>query len=265
MHGQPAERDLVSRAFSPLLSRKRTPGVDCMSELDGPGPRYTHALRVGLKGSGEHCILPINRIRNSSRFPVWVFEAERIWEGQTMEHQVYTEWDEAQWTSVLPIFDEAFGQYGRKPDAVVQSMVKTGLGVIHTAHVGNRVVAMALTGRLPEIDALLIDYLAVDEHQRNNSIGSQFLSFILEWAKNTLDVSLAVVEVQANGDDAAAAVGFWRKNGFNVTPYVHQYVWVPEPYSAMYRTLTQPAYSPVDGRDLFTHISRFHGLSYRRG
>ena len=170
-------------------------------------------------------------------------------------------WDESAWELVKPIYYDAFPKHGRKSDAIIRRILECGIGVLHAGSVDDEVVAMALTGEIREINALLIDYFAVREDMRGQGLGSAFLASLTDWAHSSLKLSAAIVEVEA--EDDGIRVAFWERNGFILTDYVHRYVWVPEPYRAMYRTFNETTRMSSDGAQLFQYITKFHGKAYR--
>lgn len=74
-----------------------------------------------------------------------------------------------------------------------------------------------------------------------------------------------IVEVEAAPSEAnTRRVCFWEQCGFRTTDYVHRYIWVPEPYRAMYRSFDADDPLPDDGEALFRCITRFHRKAYRK-
>jgi RimJ/RimL family protein N-acetyltransferase len=111
---------------------------------------------------------------------------------------------------------------------------------------------------------LLIDYLAVDRKLRNQGIGMQMILYIKDWALKQKNLESIIIEVEADqNSENHKRIQFWEKSGFTLTDYIHQYIWVPEPYQAMYLKLLPDSKLPVNGEDLFKFIGHFHKASFQ--
>lgn len=177
-------------------------------------------------------------------------------------------WDETLWPSIECIYNEAFPDQEKKSKSVFQEAVSQQVGVMHTAFVDGEMSAMAFTGVSQEAEALLIDYIAVRAKSRSKGIGSALLEHLMNSA-TSLGLRGVIIEVEYQGDGDASAdsqnrIQFWRKHGFCLTQYVHQYRWVSEWYQAMYKNLDNRNPLPSDGVQLFQCISAFHKLTYQR-
>lgn len=202
------------------------------------------------------------------------------------QFRTYDKWDHRLWASLEPIYREAFPS-GAKPENILRGMVERGVGSLHAAFQGGQAVALAVTGfsagdsgdpdvdssnpagdsSVPAGDMLIIDYLAVRKDLRGSGLGTRFLEWLREWAKQTHGISGILIEAES-GDtpEHLERIRFWERNGFVLTPYVHQYVWVPEPYQAMLLPLSGRMPELEDGGEaLFRHITSFHGRSFRKG
>ncbi|WP_091067333.1 GNAT family N-acetyltransferase [Paenibacillus sp. NFR01] len=209
------------------------------------------------------------------------------------EFRTYDKWDHPLWASLEPIYREAFPS-GAKPEHILRGMVERGVGRLHAAFQDGQAVALAVTGfsagdngdpavdssnlaedssnlagdcSPPASDMLIIDYLAVRKDLRGSGLGTRFLEWLGEWAKQTHGISGILIEAES-GDtpEHLERIRFWERNGFVLTPYVHQYVWVPEPYQAMLLPLGGGMPELADGGEaLFRHITSFHGRSFRKG
>ncbi|HZG57989.1 GNAT family N-acetyltransferase [Paenibacillus sp.] len=174
-----------------------------------------------------------------------------------------TAWDEDAWRGAAPIFDEAFAPQGRKTHKMVRKIVDTSAGLLHLASADGVPVAMAVTGFLPELGALLIDYVAVREAHRSRGVGRRMIGYLEEEAlRRGLRGLVIEIEAEANAANEGRE-RFWTSLGFVRTDYVHKYRWVPETYRALYKELTRDAGLPRDGETLFDAITRFHGKIWR--
>jgi GNAT superfamily N-acetyltransferase len=175
--------------------------------------------------------------------------------------------DEELWPAALELYHEAFPYVeGRKPDRIIKGMFGEGQGLLHalTCEESGRVLAIAFTGVLPEAKLLLIDYLAVRASERQRGLGKTLVKEIEQEAlRRKLDGLLIEVEAEET-EENAARIRFWLTCGFKLTEYVHQYVWVPEPYRAMTLALNPGQPLPEDGERLFKWIEGFHARAYRR-
>jgi len=181
-----------------------------------------------------------------------------------MEFNTYSHWDELLWEEVSPIYYQAFAEKGAKPKKVIYNMFKKQLCFLHIGMIEGHAAAMAITGRLHKSRALLIDYLVVHPKWRNRGLGVNFFDYIQEWALTSGDYEGLVIEVEAEESQAdQQRITFWEKCGFILTDYIHQYIWVPEPYRAMYKKLKPDTELPEDGKELFMFIGQFHKSSYQ--
>jgi GNAT superfamily N-acetyltransferase len=183
---------------------------------------------------------------------------------EIMEFQTIDHWDEKIWKKVSPVYFQAFAKKGAKPEKIIQNMFRKQICLLHMALKSEEVVAMALTGKLKDPNALLIDYLAVSEDVRGKGIGQKLLEYIKKWAITDGDVDSLLIEVESDATPAnLARIHFWIKSGFTLTSYIHHYIWVPEPYRAMYLKVQPGLTLPESGEELFKYISRFHKESYQ--
>jgi len=181
----------------------------------------------------------------------------------TLRFSTLSVWDERAWKQVEPIFDEAFPPQGRKTARMVRKIVETSAGFLHIGLENDRPVAMAVTGKLPELNALLIDYIAVASAAQSRGIGSAMTAFLADEASSR-GYGALVIEIEADVTaENAARERFWTSAGFVRTDYVHAYRWVPEPYRALYKELRPDAALPHDGEALFRSITSFHGNIWR--
>lgn len=179
--------------------------------------------------------------------------------------KTFRQLDDRYWPPALKLYHEAFPRAGRKPDAILAGMFAKGIAYLHAETDGPDVFAMAITGLAAGGRLLLIDYIAVDAARRGSGIGSRFLRKIADWARDELRADGIVIEAEAEPTaENAERILFWEKNGFALTPYVHRYIWVPEPYQAMYLSFAPVPAFPTDGETLFTHISGYHAQAFRR-
>ncbi|MBO9606511.1 MAG: GNAT family N-acetyltransferase [Paenibacillaceae bacterium] len=182
-----------------------------------------------------------------------------------MEYRVTAEWDEALWGEAERIYEQAFPRDGKKSRAIIRRMFERGLCRLHTASVGTAVVGMALTGIDRQANALLIDYIAMREDVRGSGNGGRLLDRIKQWAQTEAGCKGIIVEVEAEEtEENVRRIRFWERNGFHATEYIHHYIWVPEPYRAMYVNFDERDGLPDDGKALFRCITRFHEQAYRR-
>lgn len=173
-------------------------------------------------------------------------------------------WDEALWREAEPIYYAAFPEHGRKSKAIIRNMFQKHLCQLHLAKSEGELVAMAITGSVEGSRAIIIDYFAVRADLRNKGIGSVFLERLKEYAKVDGDYTILLIEVEAEDTQTnAERAKFWEKAGFHSTDYVHKYIWVPEPYRAMYAQLNSTPIS-TKGEHLFSIITRFHRESFSK-
>ena len=177
----------------------------------------------------------------------------------------YSAWDPKAWRDVEGIFDEAFPPSGRKTSRMIRKIVDTDAGWLHIGSEDGQPVAMAVTGKLPELDALLIDYVAVRSADRSRGIGRRMIECIGDEARR-LGFAALVIEIEAEQTPVnESRERFWTSLGFRRTSYVHKYRWVPETYRAFYLELDGGAAAklPRDGEALFRGITGFHGKIWR--
>ncbi|PLS09682.1 GNAT family N-acetyltransferase [Neobacillus cucumis] len=175
----------------------------------------------------------------------------------------FDEWDDQLWDQISPIYYQAFADKGAKPEKIIRNMFRKQLCFLHIGLVDGKVAAMALTGKLKKVDSLLIDYLAVEQTYRGSGLGLQMIKCIEEWAVTSGSYNHLIIEVEAEETtENLARIAFWKKCGFTLTDYIHQYIWVPEPYQAMYKNLQLEEEISSDGRTLFNYIGKFHKKSF---
>lgn len=184
---------------------------------------------------------------------------------QVYEYCSTGEWDEALWEEAAPVYAEAFPEHGRKPGRIIRSMFSKRMCRLHLSRLNGEPAAMALSGPDTARGIRIIDYLAVAGQWRGRGIGKRFLADIRREAEAVKDCRGLLVEAEAEEtEENQARIRFWEACGFQLTDYVHHYIWVPEPYRAM--ALTFPGREPLglDGQELFKSITRFHERSYRK-
>ncbi|MGN7457527.1 GNAT family N-acetyltransferase [Paenibacillus pasadenensis] len=180
--------------------------------------------------------------------------------------------DHPLWPAARAIYERSFPPHGRKPEALLRRMLERGQGYVFVlAHEDSQArlppaAAMALAG--PGGSGLIVDYLAVDPALRGQGLGSRLLDELELWALERTSASALVIETEAGaGKKNEGRRVFWEQAGF-IAPdgYVHRYIWVPEPYAAMYRPLPGREgglLPPPSGRQLFHWIEGFHARAYR--
>lgn len=176
-------------------------------------------------------------------------------------------WDDLLWKQMEPVYREAFPS-GAKPEGILRSMLDRKIAYLHAGLDNGQVVAMAVTGVVGAEDdkKLVIDYLAVDKELRGTGTGTWLLEQIKEWAIQEHGIRGIIIEAESGTSDThKERIHFWERNGFVLTSYVHQYIWVPEPYQAMLLPLDGTRYVPDDGEALFRDINAFHSKAYRKG
>ncbi|WP_379134216.1 GNAT family N-acetyltransferase [Paenibacillus sp. sgz500958] len=184
----------------------------------------------------------------------------------TFSIRTYTQWDENVWTETEPIYQEAF-PHGAKPVHILRNIVESGIGQLHGGYLGDELVAMAVTGITRGIHGtlLIIDYMAVREDLRGSGLGRTFLEMLSTWGNNKCNLQGILIEVEAgDSEEHQERVKFWERCGFILTEYIHQYIWVPEPYQAMVLPLGEKLSIEDGGESLFRYISSFHQQSFRQ-
>lgn len=185
-----------------------------------------------------------------------------------LEFITVDKWDEQLWKQMEPVYREAFPS-GAKSKGILRSMLERKIAYLHAGlDQQGQVVAMAVTGVVGKTDdkVLIIDYLAVDKELRGAGMGTWFLVQIRDWAVQEHNVRGIIIEAESGTSDThKERIHFWERNGFVLTSYVHQYIWVPEPYQAMLLPLDGSGNVPDDGEALFRYINSFHSKAYRKG
>ncbi|NIK71510.1 MULTISPECIES: GNAT family N-acetyltransferase [unclassified Paenibacillus] len=177
------------------------------------------------------------------------------------------ELDNSLWPLAKKLYEQSFPKQGRKPDAIINGMFRKMRCFLHTLADEGRVQAMALSGLTGGEKILLIDYIAVSEQRRGEGIGSQLIAAIEEWAQKCMQLDGLLIEVESEQNRInEQRIRFWERNGFTITDYEHSYIWVPEPYRAMYKPLSQENAWLGDGsgRQLFRYITAFHEKAYSK-
>lgn len=181
-----------------------------------------------------------------------------------LKFRTFDAWDEAVWRQAEPVYTEAFPPSSSKKPSLIRSMLERRLSFLHVLEADGETIGMAVTGKLDGLNALLIDYLAIHSQRRGQGLGRILLQEIERWSSGEQRLQGIVIEVES--DETAAnerRIRFWLSCGYTLTPYVHKYIWVPEPYKAMYKRLTPDARLPEDGEALFRAITGFHKKAYR--
>jgi len=177
----------------------------------------------------------------------------------------FDQWNEDIWEEVSPIYEQAFADKGAKPEKIIRNMFRKQICFLHIGFIDGRAAAMALTGKMNGTQSLLIDYLAVKNEQRGQGTGIRMLEYIEDWAITSENYTSLIIEVEAEETpENQTRVAFWKRCGFVLTDYIHHYIWVPEPYQAMYKILKPEKTFPTEGEILFTFIGQFHKASFQR-
>ncbi|MFS0776793.1 GNAT family N-acetyltransferase [Neobacillus sp. 3P2-tot-E-2] len=183
-----------------------------------------------------------------------------------MEFITTQQWDEDLWQKTRDIYNVAFGEHATKPEKVIQNMFARGLSALHVLKENDVVLAMALTGAMPNSSVLLLDYLAVRKNLRGHGIGKGFFDYLLEWASSQPQFKRILVEVEC--DDTPqnhARIQFWEKCGFQLLDdYKHCYKWGPQHYMAMVHYLKGKPAIPLKGEDCLKYMASFHKESYKQ-
>ncbi|MBD3919362.1 GNAT family N-acetyltransferase [Paenibacillus sp. PR3] len=182
---------------------------------------------------------------------------------QEWSYHVTDQWDEERWNAAELIYEEAFPLDGKKTRTIVKGMFAKRMCQLHTLEQDGKMVGMAISGVDASASALILDYLAVRANDRGTGIGRLLLDRIKEWAREQQGCRGLIVEVAEATADNEQRIRFWQSNGFELTDYVHHYIWVPEPYRAMAFSYDSSDKLPDDGKQLFKSITRFHEKAYR--
>ncbi|MFB9328509.1 GNAT family N-acetyltransferase [Paenibacillus aurantiacus] len=181
-----------------------------------------------------------------------------------MELTTMHELDAFWWQKTKPMYMSAFGN-GGKTEQVIRRMFERRLALFHVFHEHNEAYGMAFSSISSDRKALIVDYLTVNDEQRGHGHGREFVRALLNWGSEQR-LQAVIIEVESDPSPVnLARIRFWEKCGFSITDYVHHYIWVPEPYRAMYAKLDPHAELPfTDGQKLFRYITNFHRKAYAR-
>lgn len=180
-----------------------------------------------------------------------------------MEFISVHQWNQGLWEEVSPIYYEAFAGKSPKPEKVIRNMVRKQICWLHAMVEGDEVLAMAVTGELTDLQAIVIDYLAVRKDLRRKGIGFRMLDYLKEWAGELGKVNYFVIEAESDDSaESAALMKFWTSCGFLATDYIHHYIWVPERYRALYININPNEPFQGSGEELFKYIGEFHKASF---
>ncbi|MCK9858276.1 GNAT family N-acetyltransferase [Paenibacillus sp. ATY16] len=177
------------------------------------------------------------------------------------------ELDNTLWPLARKLYEQSFPKEGRKPNAIINGMFRKMPCFLHTLSDMDKVEAMAISGLTGGGKILLIDYIAVSGRRRGQGIGSQLIEAIAEWAQKVMLLDGLLIEVESEHTATnERRIRFWERNGFTITDYEHPYIWVPEPYRAMYKQLSQENAWLGDGsgKKLFRYITSFHEKAYSK-
>jgi GNAT superfamily N-acetyltransferase len=184
---------------------------------------------------------------------------------EVLEYRITDEWNEARWSAVERIYEQAFPLDGKKSRDIVRRMFEKRMCQLHTIAQDSEIVGMALTGIDQHAGALIIDYIAIRKELRGSGYGRLLLDRIKKWTRTVTNCKGIIVEVESEPtEENSRRIHFWKTNGFHLTAYVHQYIWVSEPYQAMYLNFEESNRLPDDGELLFRSITQFHENAYRR-
>lgn len=172
-------------------------------------------------------------------------------------------WDDELWKKASIVYQQAFGKSGGKPEKIIRNMFAKNLCFLHVLLDSDEAVGMAITGNISKPRALLIDYIAIRTEYRGHGIGSKLLDHIKNWCTKEKQLEVIIIEVESDHTaENQKRIQFWRNNDFQLTEYIHHYIWVPEPYLAMYCKLAPDATLPTNGEALFQYIVQFHKESF---
>lgn len=178
-----------------------------------------------------------------------------------MEIRMLEQLDDTLWPEARQLYLDAFPE--GKPIRIIENTFAKGVGLLFVGLRDGQVASMALAGPLRNAKALLIDYIAVRPELRHHGLGAALVAEIVSYARST-GLDGLILEAEAGPEpENAERVRFWERCGFTLTPYVHQYIWVPEPYRAMYLTFDPARPLPTAGRELFKHIGGYHSYVFR--
>ncbi|CAM3678652.1 GNAT family N-acetyltransferase [Cohnella lubricantis] len=179
-----------------------------------------------------------------------------------MEIRMWDRLDDRLWPEARQLYLDAFPE--GKPVRIIENTFAKGVGLLFVALQDGETAAMALAGPLRQLNALLIDYIAVRPEHRRLGVGTALVEEIARYARSK-GMDGLILEAEAGPEpENAERVRFWERCGFTLTPYVHQYIWVPEPYRAMYLTFDPARPLPTEGQELFKHIGGYHSFVFRR-
>ncbi len=182
----------------------------------------------------------------------------------SVEFRTVDHWVEEIWIKWQFVYDEAFDHKKAKPEKIIRNMFQKQACYFHLAMDGSEVCAIALSGKLPGTKFLLIDYFAVRATKRNRGIGKAMAEYLESWAIANGQFDCLVIEVEAEvTEENQARIQFWEKCGFALTPYIHHYKVVPEPYQALFRKLIPDAEIPEKDEAFFRYIGKFHRKSFQ--
>ncbi|EFM10221.1 GCN5-related N-acetyltransferase [Paenibacillus curdlanolyticus YK9] len=183
---------------------------------------------------------------------------------EAMDYQITDDWDEERWQAAERIYEQAFPLDGKKSRDIIRGMFAKRMCQLHTIAYGTEIVGMALTGIDQRVGAVIIDYIAVRADYRGTGVGRSLLDRIKQWGHETAGCKGIIVEVESEATaENWQRKHFWQSNGFQLTDYVHRYIWVPETYQAMVMSFDEREPLPEDGKLLFRSITRFHEKAYR--
>lgn len=182
-----------------------------------------------------------------------------------MEFFTTDTWDEVLWQKIKPIYEASF-DHGAKPEKIIRNMFAVKLCSFHVAMEGTKVLAFALTGSTNRLQTLVIDYLAVREDLRKSGLGRELLTYIKQWAEEQESYEQILIEVECDKNpENQGRIHFWQNCGFRLLDdYTHHYIWVPEPYQAMWFGLKKGRAHVMHGGECFKIIVAFHKECFRK-
>jgi GNAT superfamily N-acetyltransferase len=125
-------------------------------------------------------------------------------------------------------------------------------------------VGMAITGEINASRVLIIDYLAIEQNYRGKGMGKEIVQYIKTWENRQeyYDCLLLEVEIEQT-KESTNRITFWEIGGFTMLrDYIHQYIFLSEPYQAMSLILQGKSIPPFRGEESFKYISAFHRKSF---